>query len=332
MAILTATVQPKDARDIGLKPMTLEGDDPKKPEIPQDDDTNQEVETGVVEEETETQTVEDDETQGDETGDKDTEAKTKDEPEEDWTVTIGEPEEEDEDDQPEKKAESSTIREMRRKLRKAQSENKRLKKDREKKDVEAELPPLGEKPTLEDFEYDEERYEEAVVAYTDRKRQHDKKASEIKTRNENAQKRHDKKLETYQARKKEIMVEVPDFEDAEDHVRNALSETNQAILVAATNDPTVMVLALGTKPKMLEKLKAIDDPIAFAAEVARLEARLKVNDKSNRAKPERRVKRGTAATDGLSSDKQLERLEAEADKTGDRTAVQAYKRKMRESR
>jgi len=312
-------------------------EDETKTETPNIEDTDQQIETDI-EEEIETEAADKGENTSDDDAEDDTKPKPKadaedDDEEEDWSVTIGEDEPEDEeedaDDKPKDKGENQTFREVRKKLREAQRENKRLRRQSETKTAEAQLPALGEKPTLQEFGYDEEKYEAELLAYSERKRQHDAKREEIKTRNANAQKRHEGRLAKYNTRREEITADAPDFEDAEETVIATFDDTKQAILVTATTDPAVMVLALGQRPKMLEKLNAIEDPIEFAATLARMEGSLKVKgSKSKRAAPERRVKRTSAKTGGV-GDTKLEQLRAEANRTGDMTKVMAYKRDLK---
>ena len=255
----------------------------------------------------------------------------------DWSVTIGE-EEPDEDldgddlDAPKDKGDSSVIRDMRKKLKAAERENRRLQEERQVK-AETKLPALGKKPELQDFDYDEDEFEEALLKHADLKRQHDAEAEKIKVRQENLQKTYDKRLSTYRGRVEELVADAPEIEEAEETVRAAFDRSQQTVLIQAAEDPAVMVLALGQRPKILEKLKAIDDPVILAATIARMEKDLTVKGSKSmktKPKPERRVKSGSGKTGGV-GDTKLERLRAEAAKTGDMTKVTQYKRELRQA-
>jgi len=85
-----------------------------------------------------------------------------------------------------------------------------------------------------------------------------------------------------------------------------------------------LVYALGKNPTKAAALGAIKDPVEFAFAVARLEAQLKVSEKKPATPPETRVT-GNGRVSGA-VDATLERLRAEAERTGDYTKVSAYKR------
>ena len=263
-------------------------------------------------------------------------AKIEDDPskeeEDDWSVTIGEeepdPEVDHEDEPQDKPEETKTFRELRKKLRETQKEVKKLKRQT-KKQEEEKLPDLGEKPKLEDFDYDEEQFETAIIEYKDRERKHKAAAEEAKKRTQALQQSYDKRLEEYETRKSEIGEDVPEYDDAEDAVRSAFDVQRQSIIISATKDPAIMILALGQRPRVMQRLAAIADPIVFAAELARLEGSLQVKGtKSKRATPERRVKSGDTATTNGAGGTKLKQLEAKAAKTGDRTELQRYKREL----
>jgi hypothetical protein len=87
--------------------------------------------------------------------------------------------------------------------------------------------------------------------------------------------------------------------------------------------------ALGKHPGKLAELAAIEDPIKFAAAVAKLEGTLKVQKRTRAPEPET-IERGNASVRQGGADQQLEKLEKEAARTGDRSKVIAYKRDQRE--
>jgi hypothetical protein len=83
---------------------------------------------------------------------------------------------------------------------------------------------------------------------------------------------------------------------------------------------------LGKNSKIADEIAAITDPIEFTAAIARLEGKLTVTAKTRQAPPpEQKITKGVY----VSQDAELARLEAEADRTGDRTAINAYKRQLR---
>ena len=123
-----------------------------------------------------------------------------------------------------------------------------------------------------------------------------------------------------------VSAEVDDFDGAEHVVQSTLSQLQQNMIVHAVDKPELVIYALGSNPAKAKELAAIKDPVRFAVAIGKLETQLKVQPRKQPPAPERHV-RGTAG--GATIDNTLERLEAEADRTGDRSKVIAYKREQR---
>lgn len=220
------------------------------------------------------------------------------------------------------------VRELRKKNREDQRRIREL-EEQLKTTKEAETKPasLGKKPTLDDYDYDTERFEQELTAWHERKRQHDTAAAKAREAEETAQAAWKKKLETYGTAKAELKVK--DFDDAEAALQDHLSVTQQGIVIQGAENPALLVYALGKNPKKAKELGSITDPVKFAFAVAKLETQLKVTNRKAPPPPEKTVQ-GTGGTSG-SVDSTLERLRAEAEKTGDYTKVTAYKRQKRQS-
>ena len=109
----------------------------------------------------------------------------------------------------------------------------------------------------------------------------------------------------------------------------ALSQTQQAVVLQGSDNPALVVYALGKNPKRAKELAAVTDPVKFAFAVAKLEAQLKVQPRSKPPAPERGVPAGTAPVGG-SSNQTLERLRAEAERTGDYTKVARFRQQMKD--
>src|SRR6185369_1331361 len=122
-----------------------------------------------------------------------------------------------------------------------------------------------------------------------------------------------------------------DFDVAEAAVMEALDETQRALIIKGAVNPDVLVYGLGMNPDKLKALAQFKDPVDFVRNLAWLEAReLKVEKRTaTKTEPERQV-RGTAPLVAQTVDKKLEMLEAEADRTGNRTPVINYKRDLKE--
>ena len=185
------------------------------------------------------------------------------------------------------------------------------------------LPP---KPTLEAADYDTEKYEAELEGWYRKRDQSESAKRQAQTQAEEQQKAWQQKLEAYGTAKKSLKVR--DYDDAEHTVMEALSNTQQGIVIQGAENPALVVYALGKNPKKAKELAAVTDPVKFAFAVAKLEAQLKIQPRKQPPAPERSVPTGTAPVSG-SSDSTLERLRSEAEKTGDHTKVIRYKQQLK---
>lgn len=185
---------------------------------------------------------------------------------------------------------------------------------------------VGAKPTLESCDYDAEKFEVELETWHARKREADQQKAKKDEAEKSARDAWAARVQTYEKAKASLRVQ--DFQDAEDAVSDTLSVTQQGVILSGAEKPELLVYALGKAPTKLKELASITDPVKFAFAVAKLETQLKVQPRKQAPAPERRVT-GSVPVGG--PDKTLERLEAEADKTGDRTKVAAYKRQQRMS-
>ncbi len=241
------------------------------------------------------------------------------------TVQIGD----DAPDQQDEERAPQWVRDLRRETRE---------KDRRIKELESKLAPekpdLGEKPTLAGCDYDNGEYETKLAEWFEAKREAD--AAEVKTKlaRERQEERWQGRLSAYNEGKAKLGVK--DFDEAEDMARDALSsgfngiaaeDIRINIIKQGARDPTLVMYALGKNAKRAKELGAIEDPVEFAMAVGRLEGEMKVSRKAT-TEPERTGVEG-AGTGAGSNDSHLDRLRAEAAKTGDYTKVTAYKKKLR---
>lgn len=228
--------------------------------------------------------------------------------------------------EPEKKGDSSvikTLREENRKKDKAVREWQRKYQEIAAKAVIPE-PELGPKPTLEKCDYDSEKFERETEQWLIKKRDVDAKAAAKKAEEEAVVKKYQDKLAAYTTAK--TALAIPDYEEAEAAVLDLLDQAQQSIIVQGAKKPELLVYALGKNEETLKRLAVIKEPVQYAFEVARIEARLEVQMKEAKKRPatqpESRVVGGSAGA----VDSTLERLRAEAAKTNDYTKVNEYKR------
>lgn len=214
------------------------------------------------------------------------------------------------------------------------------KKDRENqkriKELETELSvhqvpksvELGEKPTLDSAGYDTDEFEKQLEDWYTKKAQFDQQESAKRTEQEVAQKQWQERLTSYETKKTAIKSKVNDFEEAEEVARDALDKTQQGILIHGADNPEMLIYHLGKNPKKAKELAGVKDPILFAFKLAKIDAQLKVQQRKPQTSPERKLG-GSGSLNGT-TDSTLNKLRAEAAKTGDYTKVGAYKKQMRQ--
>lgn len=251
-------------------------------------------------------------------------ADTGDEEGETLVVTIG-------DQKPPEEDENLNFKQLRDNRRELARENRELKRQLDAtRGTTQQESTLGAKPKLEDFNYDTTQYETATEAWLLKKADTDAKTRDAKTAQERADAQWNEKLNSYGTAKEAFKTRAPDFPDAEIAIEGALSKVQQGLLLKASKDAPLLIYALYKTPARLKELAAMADPVDFTAELVRTEAQLKVSNKEGRTQAETRIG-GTVAV-GSGGDAHLEKLRAEAARTGDISKVTAYKRQMREKK
>lgn len=240
-------------------------------------------------------------------------------------VTIGE-----EAPPPEEHAQAPEwVRELRKQHRQLQREKRELEEKLKTVSQPAERPiTVGKKPTLEEYDYDAEKYESELAAWFERKAKADEAQARARRAELDAQQAWQQKLDSYGKARGELKVR--DFEDAEATVSETLNVTQQGVLLQGAENPALLVYALGKNPSKAKELASIQDPVKFAFAVAKLETQLKVQNRKAATPPEKTV-RGTGPVSGA-VDSTLERLRADAERTGDFSKVMAYKRQQKAKR
>lgn len=228
-----------------------------------------------------------------------------------------------EEDEGEKAEETPVIRTLRQQAR----EEKKRRKELERKLEELSAPKaeeLGPRPTLADCDYDDVKFEKAIIDHNERKHRIEAERNKEKEQQEASQKEWNDRLMKYQADAKSLGVD--DYEEAEDVIKTTFNPTQQGVLIAASLKPELVVYALGKSQAKMDELAKITDPVRFAAEVARLETKMKVTGTKSKPAPEKRLKAATMPK--ASGEKKLEQLREQAAKTGDYSQVIAYKKQL----
>jgi desulfoferrodoxin (superoxide reductase-like protein) len=283
---------------------------------------NQDDDTIVVEDEGQDteQTTDEHKSIGDQGEDQDTESNEGDSDE--VIVSIGE-----EAPPPEEQTHAPEwVRELRKTNRELQRQNREL-QGKLQSTAQTETKPvvLGKKPSLEEHDYDADKFEAALADWFDRKRQADEANAKQEAEVMNQQKAWQAKLDGYGKAKAELRVK--DFEDAEAVAQELFNITQQGVVLQGADNPALVIYALGKNPKKAKELSDIKDPVKFAFAVAKLEKELKVTNRKAAPPPERIVS-GTGRVSGA-VDSTLERLREEAAKTGNYTKVTQYRAQKR---
>lgn len=216
---------------------------------------------------------------------------------------------------------SGLVRKLRDEIRKRDERLASLEKGQQPQTVE-----VGEKPTLESCDYDEARFEQDLDAWKARKAEAEQVDAQVQEQTQAQKARFAEKLSTFAQQR--TALGAKDFEAAEVAVVTGLSQVQQAIVIKAAENSAAVIYALGRHPQKLTTLAAIDDPIEFTAALVKLEGTLKVTKRTRTPPEPDRPERGSGQL-SASTDKELERLEKEAERTGDRTKVVAHKRKLK---
>jgi len=218
------------------------------------------------------------------------------------------------------------VRELRKTNRELQRQNREL-QGKLQSTAQTETKPvvLGKKPSLEDHDYDTEKYEESLTTWFERKRKTEDATAIQEAEVINQQKAWKAKLDGYGKAKAELRVK--DFEDAEAVAQELFNITQQGVVLQGSDNPALVIYALGKNPKKAKELSEIKDPVKFAFAVAKLEKELKVTNRKAAPPPERIVS-GTGRSSGA-VDSTLERLRAEAERTGNMTKIIQYKAQKR---
>lgn len=189
---------------------------------------------------------------------------------------------------------------------------------------------VGEKPTLEGCNYDAAEFETKLDAWKERKRQADEQQARAVESQRKQQEAWQATLQDYGKERSELKVR--DYEEAEQVVEATLNVVQQGVILHGVEKGrrAVVVYALGKNPAKCKELAAIQDPVKFAFAVAKLESQLKVSPRKSAPPPERQVRSSVAGAAAV--DNQLEKLRAEAAKTGDLTPVLRFKQQQQRGR
>lgn len=182
----------------------------------------------------------------------------------------------------------------------------------------------GKEPELEDFDYDADAFKAAFKEWTAKKARVEQQKEAIKRQQEEAAKEWEAVQQGYV--KAKARFPAAKMQEAEDEVVSVLPGPRQAMLMDVADDPAQLVIALGTNPETLRKLATIKSDIKFVKELVKIEGKITVQSKKTPPPPERTIS-GSGKSPGATANN-LDKLKAEAEKTGDYSKYFAEKRRL----
>lgn len=216
-------------------------------------------------------------------------------------------------------SDNATIRQLREALKEA---NKRAAAPPPPAQVE-----VGPKPTLESCEFDGDKFETELDAWKDREAQAKQQQAKAGETDQRFQQEWQRDHQSYQAKRGDL--KFPDVDEVEGVATAVLSDPQQVTIVQVADNPALLLYALGKHPGKLAEIAAITNPLKLAKAITQLEGKLTVKPRSKAPNPEE-IESGTASMSATKTDAHLEKLEKEATKTGDRSAIAAYRHSQRQ--
>ena len=189
---------------------------------------------------------------------------------------------------------------------------------------------VGARPTLDGCDYDEDKFATELESWHDRKRQNE----QVETKAQEAERVANEQLRRAETsyRAKAAAVPVKNYQDAENAVTAALTPQLQAAMISYLDDAPKIVVALHKYPAMLAKVAAEPDAVRALMMMKDMEKRIKT-DVVRKAPPPPEadtIQRGSGSMASVPADKELAKLEKEAERTGDRTKIIAFKRAQKQ--
>lgn len=218
---------------------------------------------------------------------------------------------------------SSTIREMRERIRELSRENSQLRQTSAPQQIE-----IGPRPTLESCEFDEDKFAAAYDEWQAKKAKAEQQKASAGQVEQEAQEAFQRDVQSYQA--KRAKLPFVDVDEVEGVALAALNQVQQAVIVKAADDPAKVLYALGKRPDKLAEISQFQDPLKLAAAIARLEGGLNVVKRSKAPAPEE-IAQGSQGMSQGTDDKEEARLLKDAEKSGDYSAYYAHLRSKRKA-
>ena len=124
------------------------------------------------------------------------------------------------------------------------------------------------------------------------------------------------------------VLKVKNYDDVESDFITAIHPEKQGDLLKYAKEPAKLIYALGKDPVKLKILQDIDNKVDFVLKVKEYEEQMKTVKRSGVPLPEKSVIGGGLGS-VVHNDAKLKQLEIEADQTGNRTKLVAYRRSLK---
>lgn len=191
---------------------------------------------------------------------------------------------------------------------------------------------VGPEPKIEDFDYDGERFATEYKAWIAKKAEADAQQRQREEAEQAQMRQWQSRIDAVTAAANDGFARNKDYGDALQTFEALFSPVQQGIIIGGPDDAkrsAALRYALGRNPAKARELAAITDPVKFTFAVAKLESQMKFGKptKNTPPAPDRPLRSNVSGAAAI--DDQLERLRAEAAKTGDMTKVVAYKKQLK---
>jgi hypothetical protein len=228
---------------------------------------------------------------------------------------------------------------------KANEENAVLRERLKLLELQAELtkeePTTNQEPNPDDFDEGESdpkflkkqrAFDNSVIKSDLRKEFAETAKQNVVTENQTRKsKQRDQKLEEHYGRV--AGMKAKDYFEVEDQAIEYMGEETVKEIIENFDDPHILLYYLGANKGEAEELVDTikSNPIRGTAAIGRLQSELMVKPKSKKIpNPDEDLEGGTSSGNMTADERKLDKLRAEADKTGNINKVLAFKREMKE--
>lgn len=180
-------------------------------------------------------------------------------------------------------------------------------------------------PKLEDFDYDDGKYAEAMHKYAQDFAAHTQYKREVEAKQQTEVQLLQERQQSYMQKRGEAMGKLKDFVDVEKIVVSTLPiEKQNLILKAVESNPELVVYAIGRNPGLLQEIAKEADPAMIGFRLGQISEKARIAPRVKRT-----VESEPQVSGGMGSSNNLDRLYKNAQQTGDYTEYFAAKRKAK---